>query len=89
LSLAGRIDETGAAKLKDQLLAVDAGNVNKVVLDFRAVTFVGSAGIGKLIVLYNQVSARNIGIQLINMPAGIFTLFQSMKLDQLFSMSRV
>jgi anti-anti-sigma factor len=86
--LVGRIDEAGAARLKTELAAAETAEVREVVLDVGGVTFIGSAGIGKLLVLYNKVAKRNVAIRLVNVPADIFSLFHSMKLDQLFSLSK-
>jgi anti-anti-sigma factor len=88
VNLVGRVDEEGAARLKSELAAAENADVREVVLDVGGVTFIGSAGIGKLLVLYNKVTKRNVSIRLINVPSEIFALFHSLKLDQLFSLSK-
>lgn len=88
IEVVGSIDERGAEELKRRFLELDVSALKEVVFDFGGVTFIGSAGIGKLLVLYNKVAQRNVSIRLVNVPADIYTLFHSMKLDQLFSLSR-
>ena len=86
-SLAGLVDEQGARLLKDHFEAIEPHSIKEIVLDCAAVTFIGSAGIGKLLVLYNRVAKNSVKIRLINLHREILENFKSMKLDQLFSLS--
>lgn len=88
VSVVGRVDEEGAAQLKNELSLAETANISEVVLDVGGVTFIGSAGIGKLLVLYNKVAKRNVSIRLVNVPSDIYSLFHSMKLDQLFDLTK-
>jgi anti-sigma B factor antagonist len=86
-SLAGVMDERGAALLKDQFEAISLHNLEDIILDCGVVTFIGSAGIGKLLVIYNRVAKNNIKIKLVNLRKDILDNFKSMKLDQLFNLT--
>ncbi len=87
INLVGSIDERGAEELKRRFLELDLGNLKEVVFDFNAVTFIGSAGIGKLLLLYKNVAAQGGRIRIENMSKDIYTMFKVVKLDKIFNIS--
>lgn len=88
VALDGRLDEEGAALLKDKLLATDLKPFKEVVLDIARVGFIGSAGIAKLLLIHNHLAGQAVALRLVNAPKHIHGLFQSMKLDKLFGMAQ-
>ena len=86
--LNGRMDEDGARLVRDKLMAEDARPFREVELDISSVTFIGSAGISKLLLLRTHFASQKSVLRLINPPGHIFELFQSMRLDKLFGMQR-
>lgn len=87
MSISGSIDERGAEELKRRFLDMDISKVNEVVLDFSAVTFIGSAGIGKLLLFYKNVAGHGGQVTINNMSKDIYTMFKVVKLDKIFNMS--
>lgn len=88
ITLSGDLDETGANTFKARALELDVSSGPSVVIDFARLAFVGSAGIGKLLMFYKKVAANGGSVSLVNMSKDIFTLFTVVKLDKVFTLSR-
>ncbi|MEW5913138.1 MAG: STAS domain-containing protein [Thermodesulfobacteriota bacterium] len=84
--LVGNVDERGAEELKRRLLDLDLGAMQEVELDFSGVTFIGSAGIGKLLLLYKNLAAHGGKLRIQNLSKDILTMFKVIKLDQVFQL---
>lgn len=85
LVLSGSIDIEGAEMLKksfNQLLAEPLKNVD---IDFKNVSFIGSSGIGKLLLFYKNFTAAGGKIRIINLNADLLALFKAIRLDKLFN----
>ncbi|MGD9123967.1 MAG: STAS domain-containing protein [Desulfarculaceae bacterium] len=87
IAVAGSIDERGAEELKRRFLEIDVSKAKEVVFNFKDVTFVGSAGIGKLLLFYKNLAAHGGRISIENMNRDIFTMFKVVKLDKIFNIS--
>ena len=85
VSIVGSIDERGAEDLKRRFSEIDAAKVKEVVFDFGGVSFIGSAGIGKLLLFYRNVASHGGKITIENMSKDIFTMFKVVKLDKIFN----
>ena len=85
--LEGEIDERGAEELKRCFRGLPLRQFRAVTLDFKGVTHIGSAGIGKLLVLYRDLAVANAGLHLVNTSRAIFQLLCELKLNSLFSVS--
>ena len=85
ISIVGSIDERGAEDLKRRFLEIDAAAVKEVVFDFSGVSFIGSAGIGKLLLFYRNVASHGGKITIEKMSKDIFTMFKVVKLDKIFN----
>ncbi|RJX36560.1 MAG: anti-sigma factor antagonist [Desulfarculus sp.] len=85
--LAGSVDERGAEELKRRLLDLEIDSLEEVELDFGGVTFIGSAGIGKLLLLYKSLAAHGGKLSITNLSKDIFTMFKVIKLDQIFQLN--
>ena len=83
----GEIDEQGAKTMKQIFIEAFNNTIKEVTFDFKNVTHIGSAGIGKLLLFYKEVAIGNGQINIINTPSHIINLLKSMKLDSIFSMS--
>jgi anti-anti-sigma factor len=88
MEITGSIDERGAEELKRRFLEMDVSSISEVVLDFKGVTFIGSAGIGKLLLFYKSLAAHGGKITINNMGKDIFTMFKVVKLDKIFNISQ-
>lgn len=83
--LSGSIDIPGAESLKKSLTEVLEGDSKEIVIDFKEVNFIGSSGIGKLLIFYKNFTAKGGKMSIINLNKEITALFKAIKLDQLFN----
>lgn len=84
----GDIDERGAEQLKEQFREWQRHETRQVTVDLGRVNHLGSAGIGKILVLYKDLAARNARLALVNVPGSIYGLLCEMRLNVLFSISK-
>jgi len=82
--MSGSIDIPGAETLKKSLNDVLESETAELVLDFKDVNFIGSSGIGKLLIFYKNFTAKGGKIVIANLSKEITMLFKAIKLDQLF-----
>ena len=87
ISIVGSIDERGAEELKRRFLEIDVAKTKDVVFDFSGVSFIGSAGIGKLLLFYRNVASHGGRISIENMSKDIYTMFKVVKLDKIFNIT--
>ncbi len=83
--ISGNIDIPGAEDLKKTLAGLTEENLTDVVIDFTGVTFIGSSGIGKLLLFYKNFTAKGGSLSIINLSDEIIALFKAIKLDKLFN----
>lgn len=87
--VSGRVDEVGAEELESYFKSLDAQTTTQVVLDFRGVDYIGSAGVGTLLLLYKQLAPYGGRISVINIPSQIYDLLsKDMNLGQILSLTR-
>lgn len=85
----GVIDEGGAEDIKRRFGELEIASLKEVVFDFRHVKHIGSAGIGKLLLFYKDLAMQGGVIRIENVSSSIFDLFKVLKLNELFTISRV
>ena len=83
--ISGNIDIPGAEDLKKTLAGLGEDDLNAVVIDFTGVTFIGSSGIGKLLLFYKNFTAKGGSLSIVNLSDEIVALFKAIKLDKLFN----
>ena len=83
--LSGSIDIPGAENLKKSLTELLESDTGEVVFDFKEVNFIGSSGIGKLLIFYKNFTAKGGNITITNLNKEIKALFRAIKLDKLFN----
>ena len=88
IEIVGSIDENGAETLKRRFLEMDVAKLQEVTFDFSGVTFIGSAGIGKLLLFYKNLATHGGKIIIKKMNKDIFTMFKVVKLDKIFTISQ-
>lgn len=86
--LGGVIDERGAEEIKRHFGAVSTSSLKEVVFDFKRVRYIGSAGIGKLLLLYKDLAIRGGSMRIENASTTVFDLLRVLKLDSLFTISK-
>jgi len=89
IQIAGSINQTGAEELKRHLTDLNFQQIQEVVIDFAKVTYIGSAGVGKLLLLYKNLTSEQARIRILNVDPNIYKLFLDMKLDEIFSIEKI
>lgn len=84
--LSGSIDIPGAESLKKAFHQIAENNPKEVCIDFDEVNFIGSSGIGKLLLFYKKFTSKGGKVQIINLNKEIKALFKAIKLDKLFNL---
>lgn len=87
LTLAGQIDERGAEKLKEKLSSFKTTRPETVILNFKNVSHIGSAGIGKLLLLYKDVAIYGGKIKITGLRPELKAIFVNLKLDTVFTLT--
>ncbi len=87
ITIQGDIDDDGAAVLKNKLMELQGKVLNEVVIDFSGVNYIGSTGIGKLLLFYKSISQAGGVIKIINMSEDLYKMFKIVKLDKVFELS--
>ena len=83
----GEIDEIGAEALKSRFRELTVTSLKEVVLDFKNVSHIGSAGIGKLLLFYKDLAINNGLLKIVNVSSAIKELFNVLKLNTLFNVT--
>ena len=84
-TIRGEIDETGAEAMKSAFQQLGPGACQEVIFDFDAVTHIGSAGLGKLLLFYKQMATHGGTLKITHTPALIFELFKQLKLTDIIT----
>jgi anti-anti-sigma factor len=84
IEITGSINQTGAEELKKYLNGLSLEQTQEVVMDFAKVSYIGSAGVGKILLLYKNLVLDDASIRLINVAPDIYSLLMDMKLDEIF-----
>lgn len=85
VQVTGDVDEQGAEELKSYLSGVDFKTIREVYLDLTRVDYIGSAGVGKLMLFYKKMALNN-GKVSIGSSGEVYELLQELKLGTLFSL---
>ncbi|WP_459916101.1 STAS domain-containing protein [Desulfocicer niacini] len=59
-----------------------------MIIDFAKVSYIGSAGVGKFLLLYKNLVLDDACIRFINVAPDIYSLLMDMKLDEIFSIEK-
>ena len=86
--IGGNVDEKGAEDLKQSFRGLNISSLKEAVFDFREVNYIGSAGIGKLLLFYKDMAVNGGKIRIENPSEPIYELLSVLKLDSLFSISK-
>lgn len=83
LILAGRFDASQAEKAKTVFLALSEGKT----VDFAALDYISSAGLGVLLAAQKRLSERGQSLRLINVNSHIRDVFHYSGFDQIFEIA--
>ncbi len=84
----GDVDEPGAEDLKQRFRELNISSLEEVTFDFKNVTHIGSAGIGKLLLFYKDMALNGGRIKIENVSEAVYELFSILKLDTIFTISK-
>ena len=84
----GRVDEKGAEALKTSFGSLSLSGINEVQLDCRNLIYIGSSGIGKVLLFYKNLGVQQIRLRVTNVSPGIYDLFHELKLDTVFTVEK-
>lgn len=86
--VSGSIDEIGAQKLEDCFNKLDLKSAKEVLFNFKQVTYIGSAGVGILLLLYKKLALHNGRIIIESIPKELYSLLaDDMNLGRVFTLS--
>lgn len=88
MKISGSVDHLAAEKLKEGFEKLDLSQTKEVVIDMKGATYIGSAGVGKLLLLYKNIPDRNGRINIINLSEEIYYMLADMELETIFSLTR-
>ncbi len=86
LEVTGDIDEKGAEIFKARLSELK--QLKKVDIDFSHVGYIGSSGIGKLLLFYKNITLQGGKVTLSNVGPDLYNLFRELKLDSIFTITQ-
>lgn len=82
--LKGNIDEHGAETLKARLNSLKTDGLNHIKIDCSNVSHIGSAGIGKFLLLYKNFAPNGGQITVSGLSSVLKDMFINLKLDSVF-----
>jgi len=83
----GDIDHEGAEALKAAIAGLPLSGKTAVVFDLRDVGYIGSAGLGKLLLFYKRLSAEKVQMRIESASPAIKALLRELRLDTLFTIT--
>lgn len=87
LMVRGAVHEEEAEQLKRHFNSLPLCQVREVVLDLGELTYIGSSGIGKLLLLYKALARCEGTLRLVRTPLTIAELLKAMRLHELFEIN--
>lgn len=84
--ICGDIDENGAELLSNHFRKLTAkASVVKLILDFKSVAYIGSSGIGAIILFYKKLVQSGGNIQIRNVSKEIYDLLSDLDINKIIS----
>lgn len=82
--ISGDIDEKGAESLSQHFRELTAkGGVAELILDFKAVRYIGSSGIGVIILFYKKLTQSGGKIRIKNVSKEIYDLLSDLDINKI------
>jgi stage II sporulation protein AA (anti-sigma F factor antagonist) len=86
VTLSGRLDAVTSPEYRAKLQELIDGGATRVVVDFSALTYMSSAGVGELLVSSNLVRAKQGKMCLANVPKNVVSVFEMCGIKALLDM---
>ncbi len=80
----GIVDKQGAESLAIFFNELDTASINELVLDFKKVRYLSSAGVSKLLTFYKALEANGGKLRIENDTGPVHEVFTASKMDTLF-----
>jgi anti-anti-sigma factor len=87
MKISGHIDEAGAAEMKRRFQTLDLSHVTEAVFNLHDVGYIGSAGLGKLLLFYKKLSMHNAVMKIEHPSEMIREVLIELRLDALFAIA--
>jgi len=87
MKIDGVVSSDNAYMFQEKLNAVLDTDSTMLELDLSACSNISSSGIGKLLIFYKEFMTRNGEIEVVKSSPGLYELFTTIKLDQLFTIN--
>lgn len=88
IHISGRVDESGAETLKSCFGSLSLSGINTVQVNCQNLTYIGSSGIGKILLFYKNLGVQQILLKVTHVPPPIYDLLQELKLDTVFTIEK-
>lgn len=85
--VSGLVDEHGSAAMKASFEGLTLAGLNEVIFDLQNVTYIGSAGLGKLLLFYKKLSTENVKMRVNTSPGTVRDVLMELKLNTLFTVN--
>jgi len=86
--VSGKIDEAGAETLKGSFSSLSIKGIKEVQVDLKGMTYIGSSGIGKLLLFYKNLGVQQIRLRVTNVAPATYDLLNELKLNTIFSIEK-
>jgi stage II sporulation protein AA (anti-sigma F factor antagonist) len=86
VTLSGRLDAVTSPEYRTKLQELIDGGATRVVVDFSALTYMSSAGVGELLVSSNLVRSKQGKMCLANVPKNVVSVFEMCGIKALLDM---
>ncbi len=83
--LDGDIDEHGAETMNARFQGLKKESFSELVLDFRKVKYIGSSGIGQLILFYKETAPLGKKVRIENVSGEIYDLLLDLDINRVVS----
>jgi len=87
INISGSVDQFSSEMLKTEFEKLNLSQIKDIVINMDKVTYIGSAGVGKLLLLYKNFSAKDGKIRIINLSEDIYDMLSDMELGEIFHMT--
>ena len=88
IKISGSVDQLKAGKLKTEFEELNLSETKEIVIDMKEVTYIGSAGVGKLLLLYKNFPNRDGKIRIINLSEELYSMLTDMELGEIFLITK-
>lgn len=85
ISLTGRLDRSANLGLETQILGAQEAGCEHIVLDFTHVSWVDSAGLGKLFLAYHHLNRKKVKLSIVNPRKEVLQLLELVAVPSLVS----